>query len=257
LLIEVEGSRNSIVIYLEKDYEEVFYNILPFKSKARIWKKELYFPIPTDLKVIGKPVRVHEVGKVYYWPPEKAICIFYGLSEPYTDVYYVGEIIGPLHIVSSIRHGEELIVKEHEISKEYEELVKVLDKELGYRVATPKIMNEPTLVISKYIENLRVAMVLNVENYGIYIESEPIYKYLDDFISYSISTFIRRSLKERYTSARLDLNEDGYVCITGVAKDIGELRLVIREIEQAYRLVVEKIVLEFLGIPRIRSIQSI
>ena len=201
-------------------------------------------------------MRHHDEGKVYYWPPEKALCIFYGVSEPYTDVYLVGEYIGPLHISRYIRHGEELVVEVHEVHPEFREYVEIL-RDLGYKVASPKIGGEETLVASKYVDSVRIALVFSIEPYGIYIESEPLYKYTHEFLPRTATLVAKRLVRERFTSARLDITEDGYTCITGVAKDSSELRIVVREIEQAYRLVLEKVLLEFMAMPRAKAIHSI
>ena len=256
MILEIKASKITLVIDIPPEYIQDLENFLPFRSRANIWKEELYFSIPTELRNLGKPVRSYECGKVYYWPPGKALCIFYGISEPYSEVYYVGEYIGPLRYVPLVSNGEELIISEHTVAEEYSNVVKLLTK-LGYKAATPRILNDIEVVASKYVENLRIATTLSIEDYGIYIETEPLYKYSNDYVTRAASTIAKKLIKERFTSVRLDLTEDGYVCISGIAKDFGELRIVLREIEQAYRLVIDSVILGFLGMPRARSIHSI
>lgn len=256
MFLEVDAEKVALIIDIPTEYVQSLESFLPFRSRANIWKEELYFSIPVELKNLGKPVRSYEAGKIYYWPPGKALCIFYGLSEPYTEVHYVGEYIGPLHYVSLVNDGEELIISQHSITKEYSDVVKVLT-ELGYKAATPRILGEVEVVASKYIENLRVAITLSIEDYGIYMETEPLYKYSNDYVTKAASIIAKKLIKERFTSVRLDLTEDKYVCISGIAKDLRELRIVLRELEQAYKLVIDNIILRFLELPRARSIHSI
>ena len=50
---------------------------LPLKARARRWGKEVYFetPVAVDLE---KGAEVVEKGAIGYWPPGRALCLFFG-----------------------------------------------------------------------------------------------------------------------------------------------------------------------------------
>jgi len=50
---------------------------LPIQGNANRWGDEVYFSTPVNTKEENGRVDV-EVGSVAYWPPGKAVCIFFG-----------------------------------------------------------------------------------------------------------------------------------------------------------------------------------
>lgn len=56
---------------------DAFYAKLPIEGKANVWGEEIYFSIPVTL-VEEYPKPLVEVGDIAYWPPGKAICLFFG-----------------------------------------------------------------------------------------------------------------------------------------------------------------------------------
>ena len=56
---------------------EAIWNALPIEGRASRWGDEIYFSI--GLSLAGEAGReVVEVGDLGYWPPGKALCIFFG-----------------------------------------------------------------------------------------------------------------------------------------------------------------------------------
>ena len=56
---------------------EAIWKALPIRGSANRWGDEIYFPIPVALKEENARAEV-ETGAIAYWPPGKALCIFFG-----------------------------------------------------------------------------------------------------------------------------------------------------------------------------------
>ncbi len=234
MLIEVLANKYSYVIYVDR-YADEFRKYLPFRSRAHVWKEEVYFETPI---VLGNRADTYliELGEVYYWPPGKALCLFYGFSEPYTPVLRIGYIVGPLHYLREVSEGTELEVREHSIDSRFSRYVEVL-KELGYYVATPIIDGATTVVASKGLGFNRVAFTLYIEEYGIHIESEPLFRYEQNLSTIKLLRMLKNSVKALSRYTRIDLDEMGNVCITAVAESADQLNTVIREFEKIWSFV--------------------
>ena len=90
---------------------------LPLVGEANIWGEEVYFPVGLDIEP-ESPVQDVEVGDVAYWPPGKAICIFYGPTpisttdkpKAYSPVNVFAKIIDPPEVFKAVKHGERITV---------------------------------------------------------------------------------------------------------------------------------------------------
>lgn len=78
---------------------------MPFNSKAFLWKEEVYFETPISMGPEKSRPTV-QTGDVAYWPPGKALCIFYGKSQPYSPVNVVGRVVTDLDAIKKVRQGE-------------------------------------------------------------------------------------------------------------------------------------------------------
>ena len=77
---------------------------LPVEGRAARWKEEVYFEIPvTAGEEKAKPTVAK--GDVAYWPMGKALCVFYGDSQPYSPVNIVGRIIKNLELFGQAKSG--------------------------------------------------------------------------------------------------------------------------------------------------------
>ena len=77
---------------------------LPIEGRAALWKEEIYFEIPVATGEEKAKTRVKK-GDLAYWPMGKALCIFYGETQPYSAVNIVGQITKNLELFSKTKSG--------------------------------------------------------------------------------------------------------------------------------------------------------
>jgi len=77
---------------------------LPVEGRAALWKEEIYFEIPVAAGAEKAKPTVKK-GNMAYWPMGKALCIFYGNSQPYSAVNIVGQIMKNLDLFSKVKSG--------------------------------------------------------------------------------------------------------------------------------------------------------
>jgi len=237
VLIEVESeSGNSIVIKVVDDVEKV----LPFRSRVIRWKEEIYFPTPYEYALRDAQSSIHVTpGKVYYWVPEKAFCLFYGISEPYTSVYLVGDYIGPLHTLSKFDEGN-VSVSKHSPEGELLEISESLSN-LGYDTATPLSDGVRYVAASKWVGNVRIAFSVYREEYGVHIESDSFYKYSHDYLTIKFTAMLKSKVKSLSDIIRLDINESGYTCLTTTVQKVSELGAAVKDLERVYQYVMKEL----------------
>ena len=87
--------------------------LLPFESSANRWGQEIYFGTPLAAQEDADARAEVEVGAVAYWPPGKALCVFWGATpasrgdEPRaaSPVNLVGKVVGPAAAAAKIDDG--------------------------------------------------------------------------------------------------------------------------------------------------------
>ena len=82
---------------------------LPIESRAQRWGDEVYFETPVEVGEEDPQADVPS-GAVAYWPPGKALCLFFGQT-PYSPVNVVGEIEGDPGALSAVEDGEAVRVE--------------------------------------------------------------------------------------------------------------------------------------------------
>ena len=53
---------------------------LPLEGTASRWGEEIYFPVPVAEELDDTARVAMQVGDLAYWPPGRALCIFFGLT---------------------------------------------------------------------------------------------------------------------------------------------------------------------------------
>lgn len=86
------------------------YDALPIEGNANIYFEEIYFTIPVNLGY-ENPSGTSECGDISYWPPGNAFCVFYGDSQPSSDVNHIGEIIENIDVIKFVEDGDKIIIK--------------------------------------------------------------------------------------------------------------------------------------------------
>ena len=105
------GGRNPRTV--EKLLEAV-----PFESIAMRWGDEVYFETPVETGE-EEASEVVEVGDVAYWPPGKALCLFFGPTpvsrpgeiRPASPVNVIGKIVEGINRLRKVAEGETVKVE--------------------------------------------------------------------------------------------------------------------------------------------------
>lgn len=107
--LELKGTLNE-TLTAKKIYE-----VLPIKSRGSRWGEEFYFKIPVTMELENGREIVNK-GDIGYWPPGKAMCIFWGPTPisppdkiiPASAVTVVGKIEGDLNLLNQLDDGDEI-----------------------------------------------------------------------------------------------------------------------------------------------------
>ncbi len=199
--------------------------LLPLTGVSNVWKEEVYFNIGVDLK--GELVSKVKPGTVAYWPPGKALCLFYGVNQPYSPVIVLGELLGPLYYLAWVESGEEVEVVEYKDYGRTGSIAAELRKS-GIDAASRAWEDYQSIVALS--EGVRLEIF--VEDYGFYLETEPLFRYDKTAISTSLVRRLGGLISGEYV--RLDLNEEGYVVISGVTTRLEDLVPAIKELSSLW-----------------------
>jgi hypothetical protein len=110
--IELEGWLNET-----KTAAKVFEK-LPITSTVNTWGDEIYFTIPVDAG-LENAKKLVELGDIAYWPPGKAMCIFFGKTpvsvgdeiRPASPVNIIGRVEGDCKVLKKVKDGEEITIR--------------------------------------------------------------------------------------------------------------------------------------------------
>ncbi|MCS7233084.1 MAG: cyclophilin-like fold protein [Synergistetes bacterium] len=94
------------------------YEALPIKSHGNRWGQEFYFKIPVTMELEDGKEVVNK-GDIGYWPPGKAMCIFWGPTPisppdkiiPASAVTIVGKIEGDLNLLDQLDDGDRIEIE--------------------------------------------------------------------------------------------------------------------------------------------------
>ena len=111
--INVEAELN------ESESASKIWDALPIEGTASTWGEEVFLEIPVVQELEPDATRDVEVGTLAYWPPGKALCIFFGKTpvstgakpRAYSPVNVVGTVRGDTRIFKVLRSGDEVRIK--------------------------------------------------------------------------------------------------------------------------------------------------
>ncbi|MFZ2639791.1 MAG: cyclophilin-like fold protein [Verrucomicrobiia bacterium] len=91
---------------------------LPIEAGANRWGDEIYFSIAV---AVGEenPQEVVAAGDIAYWPPGRAVCIFFGPTpasaageiRPASAVNVVGRVVGDATLFRRVRDGDRVKIE--------------------------------------------------------------------------------------------------------------------------------------------------
>ena len=205
--------------------------VIPMVSRLEKWKEEIYFETELQLEVERLVNRV-ERGDFAYWPPGRALCLFYGISQPYTPVEIIGEALGSLDFLSDIESGTIVRLETYEDYNEVKEICEIL-RGLGYKAASRKDDEGViSIALNIYYGNERVGVDLFPEEYGIYVESDSLAKYERTVPERVAVRKMRKLIKDTSGNIRLDLNERDMLCLSACCKSLRELPELLNEFKR-------------------------
>ncbi|HJP27336.1 MAG TPA: cyclophilin-like fold protein [Dehalococcoidia bacterium] len=95
------------------------WDALPVTGRAQTWGDEIYFSIPVSADEDVDAQETVEMGAVAYWPPGKALCLFWGPTpmsapgeiRPASAVNVMGVIDGDPAVLDGVPDGAEIVVE--------------------------------------------------------------------------------------------------------------------------------------------------
>ncbi|HEY3175366.1 MAG TPA: cyclophilin-like fold protein [Candidatus Polarisedimenticolia bacterium] len=92
---------------------------LPFESEAGRWGGEIYFEIPVVARLSPDARDVMQAGEIAYWPPGKALCIFWGKTpsslgdeiRAASPVNVIGRMVGDPTLLERVQEGDPILVE--------------------------------------------------------------------------------------------------------------------------------------------------
>jgi len=104
---EAEGE---LVRFLAPRTIDTIVRKLPVEGRAALWKEEVYFEIPVKIgEEKAKPTV--ETGTIAFWPMGSAVCVFYGQSQPYSQVNILGKVTKNLKLFEQVKSGATIKVE--------------------------------------------------------------------------------------------------------------------------------------------------
>jgi hypothetical protein len=94
---------------------DAFWEKLPIEGKANLWGDEIYFSTSISVET-ENPRSIVKIGDVAYWPPGKAVCLFFSLTpvsrgneiQPASPVNVFGRIEDNVKLLKLIPFGEKV-----------------------------------------------------------------------------------------------------------------------------------------------------
>ena len=92
---------------------------LPLRTSFNTWGDEIYFAIPVDATLDDNAQDTVALGDLGYWPPGKALCIFFGQTPvsqpgkimPASAVNVIGKVLGDATAFKAVMREREVVVE--------------------------------------------------------------------------------------------------------------------------------------------------
>lgn len=84
---------------------------LPIESEINTWGDEFYFKTPVKSELDDTATLILKVGDIGFWPPDDALCIFFGPTPassgsepvPASEVNIVGKVLGDARMLKKAK----------------------------------------------------------------------------------------------------------------------------------------------------------
>jgi len=107
---EVGEAEGEFIRHLAPRTVDAIVKKLPIEGRVALWKEEVYFEIPVKMGEEKAEPTVKK-GAIAFWPMGKALCIFYGESQPYSPVNIVGQVTKNLELFRQVKSGTKIRVE--------------------------------------------------------------------------------------------------------------------------------------------------
>jgi hypothetical protein len=102
---------------IENTISHAIWEALPINSYVNTWGDEIYFAIPVKV-ALENGQEVLNAGDIAYWPPGKALCVFFGPTpnsqgseiRAASAVNVFGKLTGDPKDFSTVRDGQKISV---------------------------------------------------------------------------------------------------------------------------------------------------
>jgi len=233
------GERGEAIAWIDRNLTG-----LPIDSVARRWRHEIYFETPFDLA--GDEAVVVEKGDVAFWRPGKALCLFFGFSQPYSPVVKLGAVIGIPDTLASVEEGTPVRLSSYTDFGKEGDVARAL-RDVGFKAAAHSWEGEELVGVLVEGAGSRVGVEVSAEDSGFYSQSQPIAFF--DNTPPTLAAFKTLAKDLRPTGVRLDVNDEGYIVLTAFSPSFNELVRDLRRLLSTY-VYVERTFTSFYAVRR-------
>jgi hypothetical protein len=115
IIIQVGGVRLEAELFDTETAGDI-YDALPLETGFNVWGDEFYFEIPVNRGLDSTATNQVSVGDIGYWPPGRALAVFFGPTPmstsqepvPASEVNLVGRVLGDAALFKGVK-GEDII----------------------------------------------------------------------------------------------------------------------------------------------------
>jgi hypothetical protein len=118
--IDIRAGEVTVVAELnETQTAQAVWDRLPIEGVASTWGDEIYFSTPLALELEAGQ-EVVEAGDLGYWPPGKALCLFFGRTpasrgeeiRAASPVTVFGQVVGDATVLTAVEDGAPVMVRQ-------------------------------------------------------------------------------------------------------------------------------------------------
>jgi hypothetical protein len=120
-MIRISSEESTFLIQLNDSLTATLLRAsLPLEATVNTWGREIYFETPVTAKLEPDARTEVSIGDVAYWPPGKALCVFFGTTPASTGsrpraaspVTVIGKVCGDPLDFAELHDGESIRVRE-------------------------------------------------------------------------------------------------------------------------------------------------